>query len=270
VVEPAGRVDVEPAVAALEGQVVLAELGEPLGDEQLGVGPQPGEVIDSRAQRRGQHRPEAALERQALRPLVVHGAAVDHEVADRRRPLVRHHQGVAPVEHGRHDPDRRDDARDRHVPVEETELVRPEHLWVDLALGPHDRQARHRGRALDRHEAIAGTVDDEQRRVGQRPDQLDRHDRVDAAAEGDERPLGRVGLEASFRLGCRPGRGRLCAFEPGFRVSLHRVGRRAPERRCVDAQVGQVEPVAVGVLAEAVEVEALQELTLEVVQWRRR
>src|SRR5262245_17002952 len=42
VVEPAGGVDVEAPIAALEGAVVLGHAGEPLGDEELGVGAEPG------------------------------------------------------------------------------------------------------------------------------------------------------------------------------------------------------------------------------------
>src|SRR5690606_8750322 len=52
-VEPLRRVDVEAPVAALEGPVVGAEVREPLGDEQLGVGPQAGEVVDARPDRAG-------------------------------------------------------------------------------------------------------------------------------------------------------------------------------------------------------------------------
>src|SRR5690606_36624348 len=53
-VEPFRRVYVDAPVAALEGPVVGAEVREALGDEQLGVVAQPGEVVDARPDRAGQ------------------------------------------------------------------------------------------------------------------------------------------------------------------------------------------------------------------------
>ena len=198
--------------------------------------------------RQRQHATEPGLERQALRPLVVDRAPPDVEVADRRRPLVRHHDGVAPVEHGGHHGDGRDDAGDRHVAVEEPELGRPQHLVVDGPLGPDDGQAGHGGRPLDGGEAVAGAGDDEQGGVGQRADELDRDDRVDAPAERDERALGRVRIGADGGADAGP--------------AVGDTGR-------LDAQVGEVEAVAVGELAEPVEVHVAQEVALGGAKGRR-
>ena len=165
---------------------------------------------------------------------MVDGPAVDDQVADRGRPLVGHHHRVAPPEHRRHHGDGRDDPGDRDVPVEKAQLAGgPQHLGVERALGSDDGQPGHRGRALDGTEAVAPGVDDEQG-AGREPaaDRLDGDDRVDPAAEGDQ----------------GSGGGRV--------VDDHRVG---PAVGSLDLQPGQVEAVAVGELAQALDVEGAQE-----------
>ena len=61
-----------------------------------------------------------------------------------------------PFEHRGHDGGGRDDGGDRHVPVEEPQLVRAAHQGVDRARDAHDGQPGHRGRVLDGGEAVAG------------------------------------------------------------------------------------------------------------------
>jgi len=116
------------------------------------------------------------------------------------------------------------------VPVQEPRTP-VEHLGVERPLGAHHRQARHRQGPLDGIEVVTPAAHDEQGGAGVVPaDLLGGDDRVDPAAEGHEGgTTGRLELDG-VRLG----------------------------ERSLEGEPAQVDAVAVGELAEAVEIEGAQ------------
>ena len=133
-------------------------------------------------------------------------------------------------------------------PLQEAELGGAQQLRVDLPPGPQHRQPADRGRPLDRREPVTRAADDEERDVaGPLADALHGHDRVDAAAEGDKRAQAALPLAVSLAV-------RRALAWP----SAGAAGRVRGLRR-LDAQVAEVEAVAVGVLAQARQVELAQE-----------
>ena len=213
--------------------MIRAERRELLSDPQLGPVPQPGEVLRQRGLGSGEHAAEGRLEAGTLGVLVVHRTALVLERRDGRRPLVGHDDRVPVVEHRGHDRDRGQDPGHRDVPVEEAELGGAQQLRIDLPLGPHHRQPGDRGRLLDRREPVGRPADHEQRGIGQPPDPLHHHDRVDPAAERDERALADGGLPRARSMAAGATR--------------------------FDTEGGEVQVVAVGELAEALQVELAEE-----------
>ena len=213
--------------------MIRTERRELLSDPQLGPVPQPGEVLRQRGRDSGEHVAEGRLEAGALGVLVVHRTALVLERRDGRRPLVGHDDRVPVFEHRGQDRDRGQDPGHRDVPVAEAELGGAQQLRIDLPLGPHHRQPGDRGRLLDRREPVGRPAHHEQRGIGQPPDPLHHHDRVDPAAERDERAL------ASGWL-------------PRARSVVASAAR-------LDTEGGEVQVVAVGELAEALQVELAEE-----------
>ena len=195
------RVLVEGTVAAAKGVVVAGQPGEPLGHPQFGAGPEIGEDGELGAQGSRHELGEAALELVALGPLVVHRVPVGYQRRGRRRPLVGEHDGVASFEHRGDDGGGRDDGGDRHMPVEEPQLDRAAHQWVDGAGDADHGQPGHRSRALNGGEGVVRWVDHAQRGAGVvGREGFDGDDGVDPAAEGDQRAA-RLGLVAHGRRG---------------------------------------------------------------------
>ena len=144
-------------------------------------------TVEARPQGGGHLVTEVVFELIALGPLMVDRVAVDHQRGHGGRPFVGQDDGVAPVEHGRHNRRCRDDCGDRDVAVEEPELGRVSHLGIDPTPDVTHREAGQRRRVLDGGEALSGRVDHAQRGVGMVPrDGVDGDDGVDATAEGDE------------------------------------------------------------------------------------
>ena len=205
-------------------------------------GPQQREVVDRRAERLSARTPRnAGLERQALRPLVVDRARRrrralptddDHsfDITTASRPSST--AAITPM------------AEMMPVtgtwPLRNPSSARPQHLVVDGPLGPHDGQAgRRRPAARWRRSGRPGGT----RRTGRRRPAGARSSTV--TIESMPPPNGTSGA-AGF------GSVRTGAPTPGPR---RRSGR-------LDAQVGEVEAVAVGELAEPVEVDVAQEVAL--------
>ena len=174
-------------------------------------------------------RAEGALERPALRPLVVHLAGARDHAAVAGRTLIGEHHLVHAVQQRRQDHDRRVDRGDRDMPVPCALAVVLEQLRRQRAADVERRQAgtgRAGGDQLRTADPGDGLVD---ARATQR---LDADQRILAAADGDQRML------------AQSGRGRRC--------------RRLRRNREAHATV-QAQAIAIRKLAQAVHVDLLHQ-----------
>ena len=132
---------------------------------------------------------QAALEIDALAPLMIDLLTVVFERRLRSRALVRERDRVVAVQHGRANQDRRIDRRHRNMAVPGAQLVVLEQLRRELALNIEQRQAGALGAGGDQ----SGVADpDGGHRLVHAFERLDRDQRILAAADGDERAAGKV------------------------------------------------------------------------------
>ena len=103
--------------------------------------------------------------------------------------LIRHHHCTSAGGGRGDDGERAEHPCDRHVAVQVSPLGAGEDLGVELALDPEHGQAGGGGRTLDRLEASARTLHDEQGGiVGLVCELSDGHRGVEPATEGDQEP----------------------------------------------------------------------------------